>query len=171
MAGVSERPAAHLTRRGSLAYYLAAWVCGSFFFSLVRLLAQPKQGDPARALLMGFFISAAVAWPAMLLFAFLLRKSGRLFALRDAARWALMGSALAIVFGAAALPLQRMPAVALRWPVVMQARMFTLKGFSESGDSYGWTVNTLATAAAGMATAFTLFQVEKAFGAKRDASN
>jgi hypothetical protein len=171
VAGLPERAAPHLTRRGSLAYYLAAWVCGVFFFSFVRVLAQPSHGDFPLALLMAFFVSAAVAWPALLLFGFLLRRAARIISLGVATRWIAIGGALAILFGAAFLPFQGMPAISFRSWFNIQARLFTLNGLSESSDSYGWTINTFATALAGMATGFVLFRVEKAFSAAPEASN
>jgi hypothetical protein len=170
VAGLPERAASHLTRRGSLAYYLAAWVCGVFFFSFARVLAQPGHGDFPLALLMAFFISAAVAWPALLIFGFLLRRTARTFSVEAAVRWIAVGGALAVLFGAAFLPLQRMPAIGFRSWVNIPARLFTLNGLSESSDRYGWTINTLATALAGMATGFVLFRVEKAFSSAPEAS-
>jgi hypothetical protein len=170
VAGLPERAAPHLTRRGSLAYYLAAWVCGVFFISLVRVLAQPGHGDFPLVLLMAFFIPAAVAWPALLIFGFLLRRAARIFSVGAAIKWMVIGGALAILFGAAFLPLQKMPAISFRSWINIAARLFTLNGLSESSDGYGWTINTVATALAGMATGFVLFRVEKAFSAAPEAS-
>src|SRR5262249_44956482 len=52
VAGLPERAAPHLTRGGSLAYYLAAWVCGSFFFIIGRYggLGPADDAGPGRFL-------------------------------------------------------------------------------------------------------------------------
>ncbi len=159
-----------MTRRGSLAYYLASWVCGVFFFSFVRVLAQPAYEDFPLALLMAFFIMSAVAWPTLILFAFLLRIITKALSIQDAARWIATGGALAILFGAVFSPFQRTPATALRSWINFQARLFTLTGFSENPYDFGWKVNALATALAGMATAYVLFRIDRAFAPREDAS-
>ena len=67
-----------MTRRGTLAYYLAAWVIGCFVISLmVWLFAPPQEGvslpAPARLLIL-YFLSLAYGAVDILLFAFLLRR-------------------------------------------------------------------------------------------------
>ncbi len=67
-----------MTRRGSLAYYLAAWVCGSFFFAAARFIAAPKSLDylltpDTRGFLAAVFFILAYGWLFTLGLALLLR--------------------------------------------------------------------------------------------------
>ena len=66
-----------MTRRGTLAYYLAAWVVGCFVLSVMAwAVAAPQEGvslDPPARLLILYFLSLAYGAMDMLLFAFLLR--------------------------------------------------------------------------------------------------
>src|SRR2546422_8768163 len=55
VAGFSEHRPANLTRRGSLAYYLAAWVCGTFFFVLAALFSSDHHWRYGNWLGLGIF--------------------------------------------------------------------------------------------------------------------
>ena len=159
-----------MTSRGSLAYYLAAWVCGSFFFSFARVLMQPTDEDFPRALLKSFFIMSALAWPALILFGLSLRLLTNVLSFQDAIRWTATGGVLAVFLGAVLLPLRSKAAMTLPSWLSFQAKLFNLSGFSDSSSGFGWKVNTLATALAGMATTYILFRINRAFAHREDAS-
>jgi hypothetical protein len=65
-----------MTRHGTLAYYLAAWVIGCFIVSLLAWLIAVMAGQPARAslLLTTYFFALVFGAVDALLFAFLLRR-------------------------------------------------------------------------------------------------
>ena len=88
-----------MTRRGTLAYYLAAWVIGCFVISLlVWILAQQDApfAGPARLLVL-YFLSLAYGAVDILLFAFLLRRVMRVWGTHSIALWALAGAVSAAV--------------------------------------------------------------------------
>jgi hypothetical protein len=88
-----------MTRRGTLAYYLAAWVIGCFVVSILLWLGQALTGEihTASILLTTYFFSLAFGAIAMLLFAFLLRASMRLLGTHALWMWLLAGAALAFL--------------------------------------------------------------------------
>lgn len=77
-----------MTRRGTLAYYLAAWVIGCFVVAFLQWLGEALAGNfgTASILLTTYFFSLIFGAVAILLFAFLLRRSMRL--LKTHAVWA-----------------------------------------------------------------------------------
>jgi hypothetical protein len=87
-----------MTRRGTLAYYLAAWVIGCFVLSLLAwALAAPQEGVPLPAparLLILYFLSLAYGAVDMLLFALLLRRAMRLWGTHSLWIWAPVGAAV-----------------------------------------------------------------------------
>jgi hypothetical protein len=94
-----------MTRRGTLAYYLAAWVIGCFVLSVMAWVwASPQEGIPLAAparLLILYFLSLAYGAVDMLLFAFLLRGAMLLWGTHALWIWALVGA----VIGAAVVRL------------------------------------------------------------------
>jgi Na+/melibiose symporter-like transporter len=81
-----------MTRRGTLAYYLAAWVIGCFVAAV--LFFSVTGGAGAAALLLTYFFTLIVGATDLLIFAFLLRRlMGRLGTHRIG-NWALAGAAL-----------------------------------------------------------------------------
>jgi len=87
-----------MTRRGTLAYYLAAWVIGCFVVSVLFLSGPLLAGevDTASILLMTYFFSLALGAFAMLLFAFLLRRVMRLMGTHALWIWFLSGAILSL---------------------------------------------------------------------------
>jgi hypothetical protein len=91
-----------VTKRGTLAYYLAAWVIGCFVLSVMAwALAAPQEGVPLPAparLLILYFLSLAYGAVDMLLFAFLLRGAMRFWGTHSLWIWiatgAVVGAAL-----------------------------------------------------------------------------
>ena len=88
-----------MTRRGTLAYYLAAWVIGCFVVSILLWLGEALAGEihTASILLTTYFFSLVFGAIAMLLFAFLLRVSMRMLGTHALSAWLLSGSALALL--------------------------------------------------------------------------
>jgi len=90
-----------MTRQGSLVYYLAAWVCGSFFLSLaVWIHAAVRGGQPlfapkgAADLLTIYFFCLAFGWFQSLLGGFLLRRFAIFTGSYEAWQWFIVGAVL-----------------------------------------------------------------------------
>jgi hypothetical protein len=88
-----------MTRRGTLAYYLAAWVIGGFVVSFLQWLGEALTGDihTAAILLTTYFFSLAFGAVAILLFALLLRRSMRLLGTHALWAWFLSGAILSFL--------------------------------------------------------------------------
>jgi hypothetical protein len=91
-----------MTRHGTLAYYLAAWIVGCPIVALVFWLMQSVQTGSASssALLEICFFALMCGVADSLLFAFLLRRAMHLLQSRNIAVWGLAGAVLsfALVF-------------------------------------------------------------------------
>jgi hypothetical protein len=163
-----------MTRRGSLAYYLAAWVCGGLFFAIISFIAAPKNSDygltpDTRGFLVASFFVLAYGWVFTLAFAFILRRLARLFRWHRPWSWIIFGGALALVF---ALVCSALP---VAW-LVRSSWLRSLAGLFELNASTGAPLGSrsalaaLATILAGMLTAFLLFRVDRAFSPREDLS-
>jgi hypothetical protein len=88
-----------MTRRGTLAYYLAAWVIGCFVVSLLQWAGEAFAGEiqPASILLTTYFFSLVFGAVAMLLFAFLLRRWMRLLGTHAQWAWVISGAVLGLL--------------------------------------------------------------------------
>jgi len=88
-----------MTRRGTLAYYLAAWVIGCFVMAFLQWLGEALAGNfqTASILLTKYFFTLIFGAIAILLFAFLLRRSMRLVGTHVLWAWCLWGAVLAFV--------------------------------------------------------------------------
>ena len=88
-----------MTRRGTLAYYLAAWVIGCFVVSVLQWVGEALAGEiqAASILLTTYFFSLVFGALAMLLFAFLLRRWMRLLGTHAQWAWLVSGAALGLV--------------------------------------------------------------------------
>ena len=94
-----------MTRRGSLAYYLAAWILGCFFMSLaiwVKDLWGPSlisaQGHQAFGILFFYFYGLFFGAAAALVGAFLLRRIMAQLKCKTPSHWAFVGAILAPIF-------------------------------------------------------------------------
>jgi hypothetical protein len=173
VARLPQHRASHLTRSGSLAYYLAAWVCGTLFFvaasSLTKLPLAPSLSSPSRGFFLQYFFDLATGWLAVLLLAFALRRLARTFHWSRALPWVLSGAVLTVLIG---LTLAILPTCSLTFAEWMQF----LKEAFELGGENGIALRghrPLAAAAmvlAGMATAYVLFRIERAFEPHPEAS-
>src|SRR5487761_141626 len=88
-----------MTRRGTLAYYLAAWVIGCFVASFLQWIGDAIAGDlkPASVLLTTYFFSLVFGAVAVLLFSSLLRGSMRLLGTHNLLVWLMSGGLLALL--------------------------------------------------------------------------
>jgi hypothetical protein len=86
-----------MTRRGTLAYYLAAWVIGCFVMAFLKWLGDTLAGNfqAASILLTTYFFSLIFGAIAILLFAFLMRRAMRLVGTHSLWAWCLWGAVLA----------------------------------------------------------------------------
>ena len=86
-----------MTRHGTLAYYLAAWVIGCFVSSSLLWMTEVLSGASglnASVLLMTYFFALIFGALNALLFAFLLRKVMRLWNTYVVWTWLIAGAAL-----------------------------------------------------------------------------
>jgi hypothetical protein len=90
-----------MTRTGSLAYYMAAIVCGSFFFTLAQfLIGRENHGGPpdwAKAFLFAFFLETIFGLVPQVLGAFLLRRLAKPLRWTEAWHWAVGGAGLFVL--------------------------------------------------------------------------
>ena len=88
-----------MTRRGSLAYYLAAWVIGCFVVAFLQWVGEAAAGEihPASILLTTYFFALIFGAVAALVFAVLLRASMRLLGTHRLWIWFVSGAALSFV--------------------------------------------------------------------------
>jgi hypothetical protein len=151
-----------MTRSGSIAYYLAAVVCGSFFFTLAHFLVGTDRGsDPdwARAFLFSFFLGTIFMCIPQILAGFVLRRLAGPLHWTKAWHWAIGGAGVfalvLIILGMFGTFFDRVAAgsrIASLGPFVFgQASM-------RSGI---WQ-----TLSAGALTALVLYSVQRAFGAQ-----
>ena len=84
-----------MTRRGTLAYYLAAWVIGSFIIALMFVFAAGPIA--ASALLIDYFFTLIAGLIGLLVFASLLRLAAGLLKTHNLWIWALLGAAIFVV--------------------------------------------------------------------------
>jgi len=148
-----------MTRSGSLAYYLAAVVCGSFFFTLAHFLVGTDRGsDPdwARAFLFAFFLDTIFGGIGQIIAAFVLRRLAGPLRWTQAWHWAIGGAG---VFLLVLIVLGMLGAVFDR--VAAGSRIASLGPFvfgQATMRSGIWQ-----TLSAGALTALVLFSVHRAF--------
>ena len=160
-----------MTRRGSLAYYLAAWVCGSSFmsFALWLEIAFSRSGSlhdlfSEVGLFAIFFFGLIFGVVPSLLFGWLLRRFSNVFHVEQLWIWIAAGAALSyglmwLLAGLAHLARdpRYLPYSALPiWP-------FLLTGPAAVAEGNMWVVLPV-----GAATSSVLFFVDLAFGKKQD---
>src|SRR5277367_516938 len=93
-----------MTRHGTLAYYMAAWVCGSFFMSsaiFLRFTLDPHRGVPLslHGVVSNFwlftFVGLIFGIGISLAGSFLMRRLMNAFHVRSTAAWVISGAILA----------------------------------------------------------------------------
>jgi hypothetical protein len=174
VAGLPERPTANLTRRGSLAYYLAAWVCGTLFFTAARIIGGwPQAGaavGPTRMLFFLYFLGLTFGWAEMLLFALLLRMAARALRWRSALGWMTGGGVTAALLGLAASAVPDRFSGSSAW-LRFLGDFFARRGADGLSLNRHHGIGAVLVILAGAATGYVLFLVEKAFTAPEEASN
>jgi hypothetical protein len=155
-----------MTRSGSLAYYLAAWICGCFFLALAVWAHAAAAGrstiagtSGASNLLTVYFFSLVFGFIDSIAGAFLLRRLAIAAHFRRAWQWGVAGAALA--------PLE----------VFLLARWGDAMKWGPGDTPNLWTFFVLApmivereavwlAAPAGALAALVLYSIHKAFGPK-----
>jgi hypothetical protein len=154
-----------MTRRGSLAYYLASWACGCFFMTIC-FVGLPRPAEFPHRIILGliylYFLALIFGAFTSLLFGFLLRKIAGGFRFARAWQWILTGAILAFVLVSAlgSITLIHFRATHFLLPVqiyFLSAPQVILSG----GMSLLWRVIP-----AGAATAWVLFRIHRAFVAE-----
>lgn len=151
-----------MTRSGSLAYYLAAWVCGCFFLSATVWMAgtiHPTEDRTVSLLLYIYFLSLMFGAVMSLLFAFFLRRMSHRLHWKRTWHWLTGGAILAPALTAALGSVARSP--------LFEAGSWRNWIFVPLGTTYlppsGGLWMALLAAPAGTATAWILFRVDRAF--------
>ena len=93
-----------MTRRGSLVYYLASWICGGLFLTIAMYLQEraSPQGmgmgptGAGAAIITTYFLVLVFCAFLSAVFAFLLRRSMRLLHAESFWQWVLAGTVLSI---------------------------------------------------------------------------
>lgn len=150
-----------MTRRGSLAYYLAAWVCGCLFISLTIWMAIPwvPSMRSVSGLLFTYFLELMYGALPSLLFGFALRRAAKGMHWSRAWHWLVSGAILAPTMAAL---LGRFASInAFRGGGWQSWIYVSLLASSVIYTNPSWTV--VLTAPAGAATAWVLFRIDRAF--------
>ncbi|HEV2289421.1 MAG TPA: hypothetical protein VGR81_10755 [Candidatus Acidoferrales bacterium] len=155
-----------MTRRGSLAYYLAAWVCGCAFMSFcvwakISLTGAEALDGPAGviSLLFAIFYGLMYTAPAVLLSAFLLRCIAHIMKSEKAWQWMLLGAGITTLLFAALGWLGGASQADMSKPVRYFADIFSV------GPSMVFSSGWWLAIPAGAVTAWVLFRTDRAFGA------
>lgn len=151
-----------MTRRGSLAYYLAAWVCGCFFMSCTIWVGNelhPIEPRSVSLLLYIYFLSLMFGAVMSLLFGFFLRRAANTMRWDRTWHWLAGGTILAPLLTAllgAVASSQALQGSGWRvWIFAPVAGPYAING------GYRWM--PLLAAPAGAATAWVLFGIDRAF--------
>jgi hypothetical protein len=157
-----------MTRRGTLAYYLSAWVCGCFFVSLaVWLHATTAHTTPfmeptgVAGLLIFYFYSLIFGLVSALLGSFLLRRIAVAVGWKHAWQWVLAGGVLTpgMLFA-----MGRIAHTFVGHPLITGFESLALMGPVLVTQEGVWLA-----APGGAVTAFILRQVHTAFAQAADA--
>jgi len=155
-----------MTRRGSLAYYLAAVVVGCLLLGIAGMALtrfSTFRWDSGRDLIFVYFLAVSHGWLPALLFAFILRRTAGALQWKRAWQWMLAGGCLAIVVSLTWLVIPEswsVSAQTMRWLLV-----FLPSGASVHGFAWGGGLGLLLSAVfvTGAAISFVLFRVHRAF--------
>ena len=153
-----------MTKHGSLAYYLAAWVCGSFFFIVGRYYRVPAFRDTGPlSFHVEYVTTLVVGAPALLLFAFLLRRLARLLRWSQPWHWTLGGACLTLLLGAPVLLVPPWDDTRLRL-LFNFVELFALHRAAFFPGVFGREVFTIVFG--GAATSYILFRIHQAFASQ-----
>ena len=158
-----------MTRRGSLAYYLAAWVCGCFFMALTIWLGNEVHPTVPRSvalLLVTYFFSLMFGAVTSLLFGFFLRRAASGLHWTRTWHWLVGGAVIAPILIALLGTLASSNARGGGWRVWIFIPLF---GPYVINGTHRWM--PLLAAPAGAGTAWVLSRVHRAFTARPDDMN
>ena len=157
-----------MTRRGSVAYYLAAWICGCFFVSLaiwLKDLAGPAIGfvniRNVFGLLFFCFYGLILGAVSSLLGGFLLRRLAARAGWKHAWEWVIAGGILAPLVIAAL-------GWASRIAALHQKTLPRLVSLATYGPSVVLNAGLWLAVPAGSLTALVLYRIHHAFEPKPD---
>ena len=157
-----------MTRQGSLAYYLAAWVCGCFFMSFTIWFGNELRPTVPRSIPLLFyiyFISLIFGAAMSLLFGFAIRYVASRMAWTRVWYWLAGGAVIAPVLtglvGAISASQLLKGSGWRAWIFVPLMGPYLIAGGGRS-----WML--LLTSPAGAATAWVLFRVQRAFAFPND---
>ena len=148
-----------MTRHGTLAYYLSAWIIGCPTVALVFWVIQSARSQSASssALLEVCFFSLTFGVLDSLLFAFLLRRTMHLLGSRNVAIWALAG---AVLWLALLSPLAWMSD---RLPQALHQPFYFLTAYLCWGPRAVWAVGWWQAPMEGAAVGAVLSLIDRAF--------
>jgi hypothetical protein len=152
-----------MTRRGSVAYYLAAWVCGCFFMSVTIWLGNevhPTGPRSVELLLVTYFFSLMFGAVTSLLFGFFLRRTANGLHWSRTWHWLIGGAIIAPTLIALLGTIAPSNAQRSGWRVWI---LIPLTGPYMINGIHRWM--PLFAAPAGAATAWVLFRIDRAFAA------
>ena len=156
-----------MTRRGSLAYYLASWVCGCFFMA-VCLFGLPRPSQFPQPVILGliylYFLALFFGAFTSLLFGFLLRRIAAGLDFERVWQWILGGAILAPILVSALGSIMLIHGRATEFLLPIQLYfLYAPQLILSGGAKVLWRVIP-----AGAATAWVLYRIDRAFGPKAD---
>jgi hypothetical protein len=151
-----------MTRSGSLAYYMAGVVCGSFFYTLVHFVAdfgnRASNGVWGRDILLAFFLGTIFGWFPQIVAAFVLRKLSGPLKWSAAWHWVVGGAGIFLVvfllIGIAGAQLE---------PLTAGTRYDGLERILFGQAMLSARSSVWQGLLAGAATSFVLYRVHRAF--------
>lgn len=160
-----------MTRHGSLAYYLAAWVCGCLLMSSsvwarAVVVRSPDVADlgVAFSFIVFNFYGLMLGAPSALLVGFLLRRIAGLAKWKRAWQWMVLGAVLATALIGAFWRLEGLK-------MSGHAIAAHLIGFFGSGPWMVVNSSWWLAVPAGAATAWVLYRVHRAFALRSDGAS
>jgi hypothetical protein len=153
-----------MTRRGSLAYYLAVWICGCFFMSIAicvkdRNALAGANFSAAVRLMYFYFFALMLGFAPALFFGLLLRRTAALLGRKRLSIWIAAGAMIAAVLAAAVGGWNRR-AMAVAHPRIFPTGLvFVLTG----GLGFTYDEGSWLAIPVGAATAYVLYRIDRAF--------
>jgi hypothetical protein len=160
-----------MTRRGSLAYYLSAWILGCFFMGLAVWIRDATAATPnfpmtrsAFGLLFFYFYGLVFGAGAALIGAWVLRVTMRALKCKNPLHWAAAGSVLSLGLMAALGIMGERILVAGRGVESARNPAMWLLGYLTFGPKIVFEAGWWLAIPGGAATAYFLCRIHRAFG-------
>jgi hypothetical protein len=153
-----------MTRRGSLAYYLAAWICGCFFMS-VAICVKDRNAlvganfSTAVRLMYFYFFSLMLGFVPALIFGFLLRRAAGVLGRKLPAIWIVGGAVIAPGIVAVIGGWARNATAFSHWGTLSAGLVFAFTGGLSFTYGEGWWL----AIPVGAATAYVVYRIDSAF--------